>query len=77
MTGHSSVYPPDFNRDSIQCLLFYCVPERNSRHYEVKKTKAIYRCLFYVFDREGKQCFVLLIDFEASCEASAILEESA
>ena len=54
---------------------FYCVPERNSRHYEVK-TKVVYRCLFYEIDRVGKQYFVLLIDFKASCEASAILEES-
>ena len=45
---------------------FYCVPERNSRHYEVKK-KVVYRCLFYEIDRVGKRYFVLLIDFKASC----------
>ena len=38
VTGHSSVYPPDFNRDSIQCLFFYCVPERNS---EVKNKSCL------------------------------------
>ena len=41
VTGHSSVYPPDFNRDSIQCLFFYCVPERNSRHYEVNNKSCL------------------------------------
>ena len=52
VTGHSSVYPPDFNRDSIQCLFFYCVPERNSRHYEVKKKQKLFTAVFFMYSIE-------------------------
>lgn len=68
--------PSDFDRVSIQCLFFCCVRERNSA-LGSKKQKLI-TAVFYddVIDRVGKRYFVLLIDFEACCEAFAILEDS-